>query len=686
MLGWAGLAAILALAAALRFANLDALGYANHYYTAAVESMLKSWHNFFFVAAEPGGSVSIDKPPLGLWLQAASAYFLGVNGFAVLLPEIVAGLLSVIVLYHLVRRSFGAAAGLLAALAMAITPIAVATDRNNTIDSPLILALLLAAWAFIKAAESGRLRYLLLGAFLVGIGFNIKMLQAYLPLPAFYAVYFVGSSESLRRRLINLALATAVLGAVSFSWAIVVEMTPSEQRPYVGSSSNNSVFDLIFGYNGLQRLTGMSRGSSRAGSGFPPNADGFPQPGGNRFPQPGIGQLPPARPGANGGTGGGRGFPGTGQPGALRLFIPPLSKEMSWLLPFGLFGAALLLLSARLRWPFSTQHQALTLWGGWLLTGGVFFSMAGFFHEYYLSMLVPALAALVAIGVVTLWRLRERRPWLAIALLLVATAGTLGLQFLTASAYVGIPWWIPFVVMLFVIGAIVLGATANEIRSRLAAAAGFGCVISAMLLTPGIWSGLTALNASANQSLPSAYSGQTSSPANSGRAQLNQTLLDYLQLNTQGVEYLMAVPSSMQGADYVIATGRPVLYAGGFMGQDKVVTAGDLERLVADGKLRFIYWDAQGGNGLGRGNGSQSDISRWVAASCTTVPGFEATTQNAGTPDGTGGAAGTSTAGPFGGRGGMRVTLYDCSGAADQAGPKSSGVDEVFIQGKEIQL
>jgi 4-amino-4-deoxy-L-arabinose transferase-like glycosyltransferase len=146
-----GLGAILVLAAGLLFYNLNALGYANHYYTAGVASMLQSWHNFFFVAAEPGGSVSIDKPPLGLWLQAISAYFLGINGFAMVLPEIVCGLLAIVVLYHLVRRWFGTAAGLLAALALAISPIVFATDSNNTIDSSLILALLLAAWAFIKA-------------------------------------------------------------------------------------------------------------------------------------------------------------------------------------------------------------------------------------------------------------------------------------------------------------------------------------------------------------------------------------------------------------------------------------------------------------------------------------------------------------------------------------------------------
>lgn len=679
VLGWTGLAAIAALAAVLRFSNLDALGYANHYYTAGVTSMLQSWRNFFFAAAEPGGAVSIDKPPVGLWLQAVSAYFLGVNGFAMLLPEILAGLASVAVLYHLVRRSFGIAAGWLAALALAITPIVVATDRNNTMDSPLILTLLLAAWAFVKATESRKLRYLLLGAVLVGIGFNIKMLQAYLPLPAFYALYFLGASESVRRKIVNLALASVVLLAVSFSWAAAVDLTPADQRPYVGSSSSNSVLELALGYNGLQRLTGMggsvssflarlSGGSS--GGGFPGSLPGGAQrPDGNgngssQFQPPNFGAggnaQPPqpgaAQPGA-GGFGGG-GFPGTGQPGALRLFTAPLSKEVSWLLPFGLFSAGLALAGTRLRWPLAVEHQALVLWGGWLATGGVFFSVAGFFHEYYLSMLAAPLAALVGLGVVRLWRMRERRPWLALGLLLLAAGATLAFQAVTAASFTTAAWWLPIAVALFVIGAALLAASAGW-QARYASAAGFACVLAALLLTPGIWSGLTALNSSDNQSLPAAYSGQASGPANNGGLQINQALLDYLTANTQDVEYLMAVPSSMQGADYVIATGRPVLYLGGFSGQDKVVAAGELARMVADGELRYLYWNAGGGSGFGGQRGNPSDISAWVTGACTPVQGYDTATISAGAPDGAQGGLGNGGI-PLGGGRQMQMTLYDC--------------------------
>ena len=151
------LVGILLLAVFLHFLRLEQEGYANLYYAAAVKSMLTSRHNFFFVSFDPGGFVTVDKPPLGLWVQAASAALFGFNGISLLLPQALAGVLSVILLYHLVRRTFGPTAGLLAALVLAVTPISVAANRNNTMDSLLVLILLLAAWAVIRAAETGRL-------------------------------------------------------------------------------------------------------------------------------------------------------------------------------------------------------------------------------------------------------------------------------------------------------------------------------------------------------------------------------------------------------------------------------------------------------------------------------------------------------------------------------------------------
>ncbi len=344
----------------------------------------------------------------------------------------------------------------------------------------------------------------------------------------------------------------------------------------------------------------------------------------------------------------------TGRPGLLRLFTAPLSKEASWLLPLALVGAMLLVFRSRLAWPIAPKHQALVLWGGWLLLAGGFFSVAGFFHPYYLSTFAPPVAVLAGIGAGELWRIREKRQWLGVALILIAGAATLLLQFDTALAFVRFIWWLPIVISLFLIGALLLTPFSREI-SR-AVEIGFACLIAALLLTPTIWSGLTMLNPSSNQSLPAAYDGQPSGPSNGGAATVNQRLLDYLEINTQGVKYLIAVPSSMQGSDYVIATGRPVLYLGGFMGVDQVATATQLANLVANGELRYVYWDPRGDGGFGGGRGGpNADISSWVTSACKPVPGFETSTQNSGAPDGTG-----SSINGGGFRGGMQISLYDC--------------------------
>jgi 4-amino-4-deoxy-L-arabinose transferase-like glycosyltransferase len=545
---------------------------------------------------------------------------------------------------------------------LAITPIVVATDRNNTIDSTLILTLLLATWAFIKATETSKLRYLFLGVVFVGIGFNIKMLQAYLPLPAFYALYFLGSSETIWRKAGKLLLATLLLLTISLSWSVAVDLTPVDQRPYVGSSSDNSELNLIVGYNGIQRLLGMfGRGGFTPRDGdngvpndgqFPLNPPAFPpagnNPNGNGFRPDGNNVMR---------SGNGPGGFNIGEPGALRFFIEPLSKEVSWLLPFGLISMILLAAGSRWRWPFTQKHQALVLWGLWILTCLVFFSIAGFFHEYYLSMLGAPLAALVAIGITELWDLGKTKPVLAASILSVAAIGTIAFQVYTANNFVETIWWIPAVVVLLAAG-IATMALAIRKKYNINIATGFALTIVAMLLTPGIWSVYTILSASQNQSLPASYSGEAIGPVAQRGLQINQSLLDYLQANTSDTEYLMAVPSAMQGADYVLATGRPVLYIGGFNGQDQVVSSDDLEQMVKDGELRYVYWSAEG-----RGPaGANAEISSWVTSSCTAIQGFDTATQNAGVPDGTetdqNNSFSQTIGGPFRG---MQVTLYDCA-------------------------
>lgn len=275
IIGMVGLLAIIALGAFLRFYQLGTYTIGNTYYAATVKSMLTSWHNFFYASFEPGGSVTVDKPPLGFWVQTISAYIFGVNGFALALPQALAGTLSIPVLYHLVRKYFGIWAGLTAALVLALMPVTIATERNNTIDGLLVFVLLLAAWAFIKATETGKTRHLLMGVILVGLGFNIKMLQAYMVLPALYAVYLFGARVPWWKRILQLGVATIVLLVVSLAWVVAVDLTPADQRPYIGSSENNTVMELIVGHNGLKRL-GINTGSPGGGDGPRAGTDGPP--------------------------------------------------------------------------------------------------------------------------------------------------------------------------------------------------------------------------------------------------------------------------------------------------------------------------------------------------------------------------------------------------------------------------
>jgi 4-amino-4-deoxy-L-arabinose transferase-like glycosyltransferase len=497
-----GLALVVLLSAVLEFVGLTDEGYANSYYAAGVKSMLTSWHNFFIVSYDSGGFVSIDKPPLGLWIETASAKLFGFSGFSILLPEALAGVLSVALLFHLVARSWGPAAGLLAALALAVTPISVVTERNNTIDSLLILTLLLGAWAATLAAEHGRLGMLLVCAVCVGLGFNIKMLQAYLVLPAFALIYLFGAPLSWRKRLGHLALATVVLLVVSLAWAVVVDLTPASQRPFVSDSGTNSELSLMFGYNGLGRFTQALFPGVSVLHILGMNID--------------LSIVPAFAS-------------DIGNPGWFRLLSPVLGSQVSWLLPLALVGlVAATATQVRRRLPLDRRGQSLLLWGGWLLVTGFFFSTARFYHLYYLIMFAPSVAALTGIGLAVLWRLyatrsengrwwRDWSAWLLPAALLVTAA-------VQVSFLGGYPNWSAWLSPLAIGGAVIaaLVLIAGRLRLNLLvaperllsvtprgalAAAAIG--VAALLSAPTTWAAISVADGNGSQWLPQA------GPANS---------------------------------------------------------------------------------------------------------------------------------------------------------------------------
>jgi 4-amino-4-deoxy-L-arabinose transferase-like glycosyltransferase len=618
---------VLALGAFLRFYNLEATGDGNPYYAATVKSMLTSWHNFFFASFEPGGSVTVDKPPLGFWMQAASATIFGFNGFALAFPNALGGVLSIFLIYKLVHRPFGEWPALIAALALAVMPVAVSAERNNTIDGLLVFVLLCAAWAFLEAVYTGKLRCLLLGALLVGLGFNIKMLQAFLPLPAFYAVYFFGAKHGWGKKILHLTAASLLLVVVSFSWAVAVDLTPAENRPYIGSSSDNTVMELIFGHNGISRIISTGMGRIRNAQDRPPRP-GPMQPGtGNPYPLPGgqipVQPLPPLGPGAKPPPGGQNPLtvnnpqlpvstgPGmdSGTAGPLRLFTEPLVGEASWLLPFALAGIIVMLFVLRRLWPLTDRHVGLILWAGWLLPEAFYFTFSqGLMHAYYMIMLGPPIAALAGMTAWALERLIERKPlpgWSMAALLGI---GTLAFQLTVMWDRAAAAPAVLLAALLFLVGAALCLAVLRDQEwvTRL----GLSLLLASTLLAPLTWSLYTTINPGTDGHLP--YSGPVRrNSLGAGDDRQTQALVDFLLANTPPDQYLLATNNANQATPFILATGRPVLTFGGFTGSDDIIDAAGLAEMVASGQLRFVL-----DQGINMG---KSDIKIWLAENCRTV-------------------------------------------------------------------
>lgn len=602
----AALGAILALSAFVNGWGLWTLGYGNAYYAAAVQSMLRSWHSFLYASFDSAGFVSIDKPPLGFWIQAASAKLFGFSGVALMLPEAAAGVAAVALLHVLVARVWGRGAGLAAALLLAISPISVVASRSNIVDGELVLVLLLAAYAVVRAAETGRVRWLLLGALLVGLGFNVKMLEAYLVVPAFALLYLVAAPVRWWRRLAHLGAAGVALVAVSLCWVAAVDLTPASQRPFVGSSAGNSELNLAIGYNGWSRVSGSPYGRFRTAAAA-----------GTRRP------APPARAALDGFS-----SRETGAAGPFRLFRQPLGSQTGWLLPLALIGLAAA--AVRQRWgrPFDARQRSLLLWGGWMLTEGAFFSVASTVHAYYLTELAPSIAALAGIGIVVTAREAARSASMR-SLLAIALAGSAAEAAWVLSDYPSWSRWLtpPVVSCAAVTALVVVGLPlVRGLRGRrwvVAVALATGAV--GVLAAPATWTAYS-VHSSRFVALPTAgppaevqvafarrFARARGGAVGSGFGGMDAGLLRYLESHQGSARYLMATMAAMSAAPYMIASERPAMALGGFMGGDRIVDASRLSGMVSSGLVRYFL--------LGRmGSPVNSDLVAWVSANCGVVP------------------------------------------------------------------
>ncbi len=609
------LAAVLLVATVLRTWRLHQNGYDNEYYAAAVRSMSASWRAFFYASFDPAGFVSVDKPPLALWVQVASVKLLGFHWWSVLLPQVLEGLASVALVYHLVERRFGAAAGLLAGLFLAITPVSVATDRSGNTDTCLVLVLLLAAWALTRAAEMASRPLLLLSMALVGLGFNVKMLAAFVVLPTFALVYLLGVPLPWRRRLLDLGAAGFVLAAVSLPWTLAYDLTPAQYRPFVGSTRHNSMVELAIGHNaidrfvrpaGLARAATVDAGTARRGT----RADT-------------AGALPEPR------TAWTRIFV-RAPTGALRLADGQLAAQFGWLFPLALVGLAAGALGVRVARPLAPSHLALILVSGWALTYGVVYSAAaGIFHFYYLGTMAPPLAALAGIGVSRSWEHLLRGGWRA-ALLPVVLLLTAAWQAYVQWAALDRTWsdWAPLYIapgVTALLAVILLRVARREIStgaSRGLAAGTAALAVLGLLTLPLAWAlssvlvpGIAVLPSADLSRLGSAYAAEVRARIRSQDEMLTQKLAAFLQRNRQGERFLLATSSARLAAPIIIETGEPVMARGGFHGLDPILTPEQFSHLVDTKQVRFaLLGDLSLTSQRLGGEAAGEAIAEWVRA------------------------------------------------------------------------
>ena len=653
------LLALLAATAVLYLWDLGASGWGNSFYSAAVQAGTKSWKAFFFGSSDSSNFITVDKPPAFLWPMEISARIFGLNSWSVLAPQALEGVATVGLVYLSVRRWFSAQAAILGGAVVALTPVAALMFRYNNPDAMLAMLLAGALYATVRGVERAQTKWLVLAGALVGFGFITKMMQAFLILPVMAVVYLLAAPTGWWRRVWQVCLMGVSALVAAGWWVAAVVLTPAADRPYVGGSQDNSILNLIFGYNGFGRLTGNETGSV----------------GGGRV----AGSM-------------------WGPTGITRLFNTEFGNMMSWLLPGALLmGAVLLGITLRAR-RTDRERAALLLWGGSLVSTGLVISLAqGIIHPYYAVALAAPLGGLVGIATMGLWQRRDSvvgRIGLAAGL-----AATVVWSYLllgrTADWF---PALRPFVAVAGTLGVVAILAlpllrSVPKLAIGLVAVLGFGAALAAPLFST-VATAATPHNGAIPSVTPTASGGfggpgggfpgggfpggaprrgfagvaspaaaspvgrhprsaagsparapARDSPAASpvgrhprsaaaaavpsaggggpggilGASQSNAALNKLLQANAGHYTWAAATVSANSAAGYQLASGEPVMAIGGFNGTDPAPTLAQFEKYVAEGKIHYFIAGGRGG-GPGGASGSSSDASQitsWVESHYT---------------------------------------------------------------------
>jgi 4-amino-4-deoxy-L-arabinose transferase-like glycosyltransferase len=656
---------LLALTAAAYLWDLSASGYANSFYAASVQAGTKSWKALFFGSLDSANFITVDKPPASMWVMALSGRIFGFSSWSMLVPQALEGVAAVGLLYAAVKRWFGAGAGLAAGALFAATPVAALMFRFNNPDALLVLLLVASAYCLTRALEHAGTRWILAAGALVGAAFLAKMMQAFLVLPAFALVYAIAAPTTLRTRAVQLLGAGVALLAAAGWWVLAVALWPVGSRPMIDGSRDNSIFDLIFGYNGLGRIFG----------------------GGN---------------GPGGGGAGGSNF--SGPTGVLRLFNDLMGGQASWLLPAALVALVAGLWTRRHASRTDRTRAALLLWGGWLLVTGAIFSFGqGVIHTYYTVALAPAIAALVAIGGALWWRQRETLAARLLGSLVLAGSAAWACVLLGRTPSWN-PWLTPVIATACALAIVGLLAAPllGELRGRVAAAAvvlgivsavsgplayaadtvdtphtgsvvsagpsssgGFGGVPGGLGGAPGgtgsapggaggsrpgggaTGSQRALFGSSAARGGGSVAPGGSGAPSGSaggrsgsrpslptggstgggrqarggapsgggGEVSLSAKLVSALRSDSSKYRWAAATSGSQSAATLELASGQAVMGIGGFSGEGGRLSLSAFEQYVKQGEIHYYVASQGAGAGGGPGGGSAtSAIASWVKA------------------------------------------------------------------------
>jgi 4-amino-4-deoxy-L-arabinose transferase-like glycosyltransferase len=702
---------LIVLAGTLNLWALSRNGWANDYYSAAVRSMSSSWHNFLFGSLDASGVMTVDKPPLALWIQALSVRIFGYHSLSILVPQALIGIATVVLCYDLVRRRFGRLGGFVAGLALALTPITVGISRHNNPDALLVLCCVAALWCTVRALEAtstrSQIRWLVLAGVAVGLGFETKMAVALIVVPGIVAawLWIAPAAKGRLHALCQLGAGGVAMVLVGGAWPLLVELTPAADRPWISGTSDNRILSLISEYNGVGRLDGQTGGP--------------------------------------GGIGGGSVFGGTAGP--LRLLNSALGGQAGWLLGFALVSGLGIIAASRLRRADPRSGWLIAVGGALLVTAVVFSDAKGIFHPYYVSLLAPFVAALTGAGVAQLVKgdLNAR-----IVGPLAVLAGVVT-ELVVLSRYPGqLTWLVPILGAVGVLAAVVLGAFAER-RVRLIALA---AILTALLVAPATWAldtlgyatsgtfpaggpqsvnagggmggggfggpggrgpggpsaggpaqaglregggaragGVPLFGSTGNASHSSATQGAAEPPiggavgsasgnrvkgglqgppaggagfagggpgAPGGRGALSKTMLSYVKQHGGGT---IAVASQSSAASAIISDGADVAGIGGFSGRESDVSISWLAGEVSAGHIRWVLAESSGaGTGGGRLPGdTRKGSSAAIAAAEKVCRRVTLTTSDTSASGETGGSGSTST-------------LYDCQGRATQLSTQES--------------